>query len=196
MVLVRLLFPLNTHQNANQKPIGSAPAYWAQCTLPPDPIYQTLLFDFSRVWSWDYFIPILVHTSTNEPDTIYFYRFCTHGTVVCITIVMQFSHCYCFASERKVTLAMLRPSCLVCQPFIIGSSVSQERILETLVQPLIVNTLALVAQNQCTAAKTMIIYMTAWWGWITFSEIAKETWYRIVLNFRGSKFSPIVSFSK
>ena len=32
-VLVRL-----AHQNANQKPIRSAPAYRAQCTLPPQPI--------------------------------------------------------------------------------------------------------------------------------------------------------------
>ena len=30
--------------------IGSAPAYRAQCTLPPHPIYQTHVFDFSRVW--------------------------------------------------------------------------------------------------------------------------------------------------
>ena len=35
--------PINSHQNANQKPIRSAPAYRAQCTLPPQPIYQTLL---------------------------------------------------------------------------------------------------------------------------------------------------------
>ena len=60
-----------------------------------------------------------------------FYGFCTPGTIVYITLVMQFSHCYCFASERKVTFAMLRPSCLMCQPFIIGSSVSQEMIHET-----------------------------------------------------------------
>jgi len=26
MVLVRLAFPINAHQNANQKPIGSAPS--------------------------------------------------------------------------------------------------------------------------------------------------------------------------
>ena len=25
-----------------------------QCTLPPRPVYQTLLSDFSRVWLWDY----------------------------------------------------------------------------------------------------------------------------------------------
>ena len=25
-----------------------------QCTCPPGPVYQTLLFDFSRVWYWDY----------------------------------------------------------------------------------------------------------------------------------------------
>ena len=30
-----LAFPKNAHQNANQKPIGSAPAYRAQCTLSP-----------------------------------------------------------------------------------------------------------------------------------------------------------------
>ena len=29
-VLMRLAFPINAHQNANQKPIGSAPAYQAQ----------------------------------------------------------------------------------------------------------------------------------------------------------------------
>ena len=47
---VWLAFPINAHQNANQKPTGSAPAYRAQCTLPPQPIYPTLLFDFLRVW--------------------------------------------------------------------------------------------------------------------------------------------------
>ena len=52
--LVWLAFLINAHQNANQKPIGSAPAYRAQCTLPPQPIYQTRLFDFSRVWFRDY----------------------------------------------------------------------------------------------------------------------------------------------
>ena len=41
-VLVQLVFPINVHQNANQRPIGSAPAYHVQCTLPPQPIYQTL----------------------------------------------------------------------------------------------------------------------------------------------------------
>ena len=45
-VLVQLATPINAHQNANKKPIGSAigsaPAYQAQCTLPPYPIYQTL----------------------------------------------------------------------------------------------------------------------------------------------------------
>ena len=45
-VLVRLAIPINVHQNANQKPIGSAPVYRAQCTLSSHPIYQTLLFDF------------------------------------------------------------------------------------------------------------------------------------------------------
>ena len=43
---MRLVFPINAHQNANQKPIGMAPAYQAQCTLPPQPIYQTLLLIF------------------------------------------------------------------------------------------------------------------------------------------------------
>ena len=47
---MRLRFAIDTHQNVNQKPIGSAPAYQVQCTLP----YHTLLFDFSRVWFWDY----------------------------------------------------------------------------------------------------------------------------------------------
>jgi len=50
---MRLAFPINAHQNANQKPIGSAPSYRAQCTLPPQPMCQTLLFDFSRVWFRD-----------------------------------------------------------------------------------------------------------------------------------------------
>ena len=54
-VLMRLAFPINAHQNANQKPIGSAPTYWMQCTLAPQLIYQTLLFDFLRVWFQDYF---------------------------------------------------------------------------------------------------------------------------------------------
>ena len=53
-VLVRLAFPINAHRNANQKPIGSAPSYRVQCTLPPRPMCQTLLFDFSRVWFRDY----------------------------------------------------------------------------------------------------------------------------------------------
>ena len=44
--LVWLAFLMNANQNANQKPIGSAPAYRAQYTLPTQPIYQTLLFDF------------------------------------------------------------------------------------------------------------------------------------------------------
>ena len=48
--LVHLAFPINAHQNAIQKPIGSVPAYRAQCTLPPQLIYQTLLFNFLRVW--------------------------------------------------------------------------------------------------------------------------------------------------
>ena len=46
---VRLAFPINAHQNANQKPIGSAPSYRAQCTLPPQPMCQTLLFDLVLV---------------------------------------------------------------------------------------------------------------------------------------------------
>ena len=49
--LPRLAFPINTHQNANQNPIESAPAYRVQCTQP---IYQTLLFDFLRVWLRDH----------------------------------------------------------------------------------------------------------------------------------------------
>ena len=52
MALVRLAFPINAHQNAIQKPIRSAPTYRAQCTLPPQPIYQTF-FNFSRVWFRD-----------------------------------------------------------------------------------------------------------------------------------------------
>ena len=47
-------FSINAHQNADQNPIGSAPAYQVQCTLPPQPIYQTLLSDFLRVWLRDY----------------------------------------------------------------------------------------------------------------------------------------------
>ena len=53
MALVRLVFPINAHQNAIEKPIRSPPAYRAQCTLPPQPIYQTLFFNFSRVWFRD-----------------------------------------------------------------------------------------------------------------------------------------------
>ena len=52
-VLVRLAFPINAQKNANQKPIGSAPSYRVQCTFPPQPMCQTLLFDFSRVWFRD-----------------------------------------------------------------------------------------------------------------------------------------------
>ena len=51
---MRLAFPINAHQNANQKPIGSAPSYRTHCTLPPRPMCQNLLFDFSRVWFRDY----------------------------------------------------------------------------------------------------------------------------------------------
>ena len=52
-VVVRLLSPINAHQNANQKSIGGAPAYQAVYTLPQS-IYQTLLSNFSRVWLRDY----------------------------------------------------------------------------------------------------------------------------------------------
>ena len=31
---------------SNQKPIGSVPAYWAQCTLPPQPILPDLPLRF------------------------------------------------------------------------------------------------------------------------------------------------------
>ena len=34
-VLMHLAFPINTRQNANQKLIGSAPAYLVQYTLSP-----------------------------------------------------------------------------------------------------------------------------------------------------------------
>jgi len=43
---VWLAFPTKAHQNANQKPIRRVPAYRVQCTLPPQPIYQTLLLIF------------------------------------------------------------------------------------------------------------------------------------------------------
>ena len=33
---------------------ASCGKFTAQCTLPPYPIYQTLLLDFSRVWFRDY----------------------------------------------------------------------------------------------------------------------------------------------
>ena len=33
--------------------IGSAPAYRVRCALPPHPIYQTLLFNFLRIWFRD-----------------------------------------------------------------------------------------------------------------------------------------------
>ena len=46
--LVWLAFPMNTHQNANQKPLTSVPPYQAQCTLPPQLIYQTLHSPFPR----------------------------------------------------------------------------------------------------------------------------------------------------
>ena len=61
-VLVWLAFPINAHQNANQKPIGSAPACRVQCTLSPHPIYQTLLFDFSWVWFQDYIVALFPGT--------------------------------------------------------------------------------------------------------------------------------------
>ena len=70
-VLMQLAFTINAHQNANQKPIGSAPAYKAQCTLTPQPIYQTLLLNFfeglvPRLMllssSWNYLRMFLVAT--------------------------------------------------------------------------------------------------------------------------------------
>ena len=45
---MQLAFLISAHQNANQKPIRSVPSYRAQCILPPQPIYQTLVFDFQR----------------------------------------------------------------------------------------------------------------------------------------------------
>ena len=45
--LARLAFPVSTHQNANEKPIESAPAYWAQCTLPPQPFTRLIFLIFS-----------------------------------------------------------------------------------------------------------------------------------------------------
>ena len=53
MACVVFAFLIKALQNADQKPIGSGPAYRVQCTLPPQPIYQALLFDFSRVWFRD-----------------------------------------------------------------------------------------------------------------------------------------------
>ena len=53
LILVWLPFSISTHQN-DLKPIGSVPAYRPQCTLAAHPIYQTLLFDFLRVWLQDY----------------------------------------------------------------------------------------------------------------------------------------------
>ena len=90
-VLVQLAFPINAHQKANQKPIGSALANWVQCTLPPHPIYQTHVFDFSRVWFRDYsrchLIPGIrsfsVHTwwhnvhYTNQSNTFYWSLVCS-----------------------------------------------------------------------------------------------------------------------
>ena len=71
-VLVRLAFPINAHQNANQKPIGSAPSYRAQCTLPPQQMCHTLLFNFSRVWFRDYpilyFIPRLISSRMQKEE--------------------------------------------------------------------------------------------------------------------------------
>ena len=53
--LVWLAFRINAHQNANQKPIGTVPAYRAQCTLPPQPIWFTRpSFWFLRVWFCTY----------------------------------------------------------------------------------------------------------------------------------------------
>ena len=34
-----LEFPINAHQNANQKPIGGAPEYQVQYTVQPQPIH-------------------------------------------------------------------------------------------------------------------------------------------------------------
>ena len=56
---------------------------------------------------------------------IYFYGFSTHDTVFSITLVMPLL-LFC-----QVTSAMVTLSCLACQPFIIGISVSQEMIHET-----------------------------------------------------------------
>ena len=58
MVLVQLAIPINAHQNANKKSIGSAPAYRAQCTLPPYPIYQTL----APFWFFEGLIPRLIRS--------------------------------------------------------------------------------------------------------------------------------------
>ena len=65
MVLVRLAFPINAHQNANQKPIGSAPAHRAQCTLPSQPIYQTLLSIFRGSGSETTPRPCMIYTLTS-----------------------------------------------------------------------------------------------------------------------------------
>ena len=46
IVLVQLVYLINAHQNDIQKPIGSVPTYHVQYTLPPQPIYQTLLSIF------------------------------------------------------------------------------------------------------------------------------------------------------
>ena len=101
-VLVRLVFPINAHQNANQKPIGSAPSYRVQCTLPPQPMCQTLLFDFSRVWFRDYFILGAVYTSTlaDVPDPPF--RF-FEGLVPRLLHPNLISNSYICRMENKLT---------------------------------------------------------------------------------------------
>ena len=46
MVHLQLAIPINAHQNANQKPIVSAPVYWAQCIRCN--IYASENVDFNR----------------------------------------------------------------------------------------------------------------------------------------------------
>ena len=71
-------------------------------------------------------------------------------------------------------------SCLVCQPFT-GSSVLQERILETSATILIVNTVALVAQNYCTATKTMITCRS--WQGRFLVKLFRFLWITLTWNF-------------
>ena len=110
---MQLAFPISAHQNTNQKPIGSELSYQVQCTLPLQPIYQTLLSIFPG--SGLETISFLFWSIQAQMNliTIYFYGFSTHGTVVCITLVMQFSHCYCFASEREEGSICNANHCLV-----------------------------------------------------------------------------------